>query len=308
VIVGTETADDAAVYRISDDLALVTSVDFFTPVVDDPYAFGSIAAANALSDLYAMGATPLFALSIVGFPSGRLPEDALERILAGARDTTGKAGISIVGGHTIDDHEPKFGLAVTGSVHPDRILTNRGARPGDALVLTKPLGLGILTTALKRGFLDAEETARVQDVMAELNATASETIREHAPHALTDVTGFGLLGHLKEMVAGTDVDAVVHAGRLPLLPRAAELAGGGTVPGGTVNNREYVADVVEYDDAVPESLRVLACDAQTSGGLLAALPAADAGAVVRALRAAGTTDAAIIGGIRSGSGRIRVDP
>jgi cysteine desulfurase NifS/selenium donor protein len=307
VLIGTETADDAAVYRLDDDTALVQSVDFFTPVVDDPYAFGAIAAANALSDLYAMGARPLFALSIVGFPSGRLPMDVLERILMGARDTAAQAGISIIGGHTIDDNEPKFGLAVTGVVHPDRILANRGCAPGDALVLTKPLGLGILTTALKRGLLEEDEEACIEALMLELNDRAAKVMRDFPVNACTDVTGFGFLGHLKEMVVGSDVDVEIDHRELPLLPRAAELATGGTVPGGTLNNLEYVTDVVDWSDRVSQTSRILACDAQTSGGLLVSLPSELAGAFVEALRDAGVRDATVVGEFRGkGTGRIHV--
>jgi cysteine desulfurase len=307
VLIGIETADDAAVYRISDDLALVQSVDFFTPVVDDPHGFGAVAAANALSDLYAMGATPLFALSVAAFPSDRLPLEALEAILRGASEVAARAGISIVGGHTIDDREPKFGLAVTGSVHPDRILSNRGAAPGDALVLTKPLGLGILTTALKRGMLDAEETATVQATMAELNATAAEVARGFPVSACTDVTGFGLLGHLREMAVASGVDVEVDVGRLPVLGRAPELATGGVVPGGTLNNLEHVAPGVDWGDGVSRTEQVIAADAQTSGGLLLSLPGDRADELVAALRAADVRDATRVGRvIGAGEGRIRV--
>jgi cysteine desulfurase NifS/selenium donor protein len=307
VMVGTETADDAAVYRLSDEIAVVQSVDFFTPVVDDPYWFGAIAAANSLSDIYAMGAKPIFALSIVAFPSNRLPMSVLEAILKGSWDVADRAGISIIGGHTIDDNEPKFGLAVTGVVHPDKILTNKAARPGDALVLTKPLGLGIMTTALKRGMLDEKTETLIQSIMAELNAAPAEVMREFPVSACTDVTGFGLLGHLKELAAGSNVDVEIDHRALPVIKGAADLATGGTVPGGTLNNMEFVSDIVRWEKAVSQTSRILACDAQTSGGLLISLPADRAGSLVGALHAAGVTDAVRIGEIKSeGTGMIHV--
>ncbi|HFE53924.1 MAG TPA: selenide, water dikinase SelD, partial [Bacteroidetes bacterium] len=227
VLVGTETADDAAVYKLDERTALVQTVDFFTPVVDDPYQFGAIAAANSLSDVYAMGGRPLFALNVVGFPSNRLPTSVLERILEGARDKTAEAGISIVGGHTVDDTEPKFGLAVTGVVDPNRILTNSGAQVGDGLVLTKAIGTGVLATALKRGLLDRDVEERLITTMASLNRVAAETAQGYNIHACTDVTGFGLLGHLYEMARASGVNVEVEANAVPLLPGAAELAAAG---------------------------------------------------------------------------------
>jgi cysteine desulfurase NifS/selenium donor protein len=295
VLVGTDTADDAAVYKLTDDLAVVQTVDFFTPVVDDPRTFGAIAAANALSDIYAMGATPLFALSIVGFPSNRLPLSVLEEILRGGREVADQAGIPIIGGHTIDDPEPKFGLVVTGSVHPQRIWLNFGVRPGDALILTKPLGLGIMSTALKAGLLDAAAEQRIHAIMTALNKSAADVLRGFEVHACTDITGFGLLGHLREMTAASKVDVELDHRALPIIPGAADLATGGTVPGGTRNNRAYVAPYVTFADTVAETDRILACDAQTSGGLLAALPAEQAPAAVAALRAAGVPAAAAVG-------------
>jgi cysteine desulfurase NifS/selenium donor protein len=307
VLVGIDTLDDAAVYKLSDELAAVQTVDFFTPVVDDPRAFGAIAAANSLSDIYAMGAEPLFALSIVGFPSNRLPLSVLVEILLGGREIAEKAGIPIVGGHTVDNSEPLFGLVVTGVVHPERVWRNVGARPGDALLLTKPLGLGIMTTALKSGLLDAIGERRIQNIMMALNKTAAEALRRFEVHACTDVTGFGLLGHLREMSVGSGVDAEIDHRMLPIIEGAAELAVAGTIPGGTRNNRAFVEPHVTWDDAVSETYRLMACDAQTSGGLLVALREDQASKAVQAMRATGVEAAAIIGRFtRAGSGRIVV--
>jgi cysteine desulfurase NifS/selenium donor protein len=307
VLVGTETADDAAVYKLAGDMAVVETVDFFTPVVDDPFAFGAIAAANSLSDIYAMGAKPLFALSIVGFPSNRLPLSVLEEILRGGQEIASRAGIPILGGHTVDDPEPKFGMVITGLVHPDEIWTNSGARPGDRLILTKPLGLGIMSTGLKLGLLDAAGEKRIQEVMIALNKTAADVLRRFTIHACTDVTGFGLLGHLREMSSGSGVDVELDHRALPIIDGAAELATGGTVPGGTLNNRQYVDPHVDWGRSVSETYRILACDAQTSGGLLAAIPEEEAKDVVQALHAAGVDSATVIGKFtKTGSGRIAV--
>ena len=307
VLVGTETVDDAAVYQLDDQTAVVQTVDFFTPVVDDPFSFGAIAAANSLSDIYAMGARPIFALSIVGFPSNRLPLSVLEEILRGGQHVADEAGIPILGGHTVDDPEPKFGLVVTGVVHPAHIWTNCGAQPGDALILTKPLGLGVMTTALKAGRLTPADERRIQTIMMALNKTAADILREHDLHACTDVTGFGLLGHLREMVAGSQTDVELDHRRLPLIDGAADLAVGGTVPGGTVNNRAYVEPHVDWDAGVSETYRILACDAQTSGGLLAAVSAGRADETVKALQTAGVEAATVIGQFTApGSGRIVV--
>ena len=307
VLVGTDTADDAAVYKLTDDAAVVETVDFFTPVVDDPFNFGAIAAANSLSDIYAMGAKPIFALSIVGFPSNRLPLSVLEEILRGGRAVADQAGIPILGGHTVDDPEPKFGLVVTGVVHPDNMWTNVGARPGDALILTKPLGLGIMTTALKADLLDKPDEERIQNVMMTLNKTAADVVRGFAVHACTDVTGFGLLGHLHEMSAGSGVDVEIDHRALPIIPGAADLATGGTVPGGTLNNKSYVDPHVRWGAAVSNTHRILACDAQTSGGLLIALASEEANHAVKALRDAGVESAAVVGACtKKGPGQIAV--
>jgi cysteine desulfurase len=306
VLVGVETADDAAVYRISDEVAIVQTVDFFTPVVDDPYHFGAISAANSLSDIYAMGARPLFGLNIVGFPSNRLPMSILERILQGAADKAAEAGISIIGGHTVDDTEPKYGLAVTGIVHPDRVVTNAAARPGDGLILTKPIGLGIVTTAIKRGLADDALVERAITVMSALNREAAEAMIEVGVSACTDVTGFGLLGHLHEMTSGSGVDVELYAEAVPVLPEVWSLAGADLVPGGSRNNLAHVAPHVDWEAGISEVQKLVLADAQTSGGLLIAVPQERLGALMDALRVR-KVEAAIIGRFSDvGEGRIRV--
>ncbi|WP_199624518.1 selenide, water dikinase SelD [Paenibacillus alkalitolerans] len=294
LLVGTETNDDAGVYRLTDDLALVQTVDFFTPIVDDPYDFGQVAAANALSDVYAMGGTPLTVLNLVAFPIQKLDRSVLAVILRGAADKVREAGATLVGGHSIDDNEPKFGLAVTGTVHPGRVLTNAGARPGDRLILTKPIGVGILTTAIKRDKLSREEIKRVTAVMAALNKRAAEIMADYDVHACTDVTGFGLMGHALEMARGSGHGIVIHNRDVPVLPRVRELAEEGVVPGGTKNNYRHVEQHVDFAPALDETGRFILCDAVTSGGLLIAVEGAQSEALLRALRDAGV-EAALIG-------------
>jgi len=272
VLIGPEGSDDAAVYRLSPDRALVQTVDFFTPVVDDPYQFGAIAAANSLSDIYAMGARPLFALNVVGFPSQRLPVEVLQQILRGAADKAREAGIPILGGHTVDDTEPKFGLVVSGEVHPDRLWRNQGGKAGDALILTKALGTGVLSTALKRGLLETADAQRLMEQMATLNGPAAEVLASFDIHAATDVTGFGLLGHLLEMVRDSDVGADVEVAKLPILPRALELIRANVIPGGTRDNAAYTDGFVSSVKVLDPAEHWLLNDAQTSGGLLVALP------------------------------------
>ncbi len=281
VLVGTETGDDAAVFAISDDLALVQTVDFFTPIVDDPYQFGAISAANSLSDVYAMGAKPLFALSVVAFPSSRLPISVLGEILHGAADKAAEAGIAIIGGHTVDDPEPKFGLAVTGSLDPRQIRTNAGAQAGDVLILTKPIGTGILSTALKQGALSAQEAQAAIDWMAKLNRDAAEAMLLSGAHACTDVTGFGLLGHLLGMMRASQTSAVIFAEQVPLIDKAYDLAAAGIVPGGSKNNLDYTAPFVEYEKNISKVTRYLLNDAQTSGGLMVSLPQKQADVFVK---------------------------
>ncbi|MGQ9603995.1 MAG: selenide, water dikinase SelD [bacterium] len=297
VIVGIDTADDAAVYRISDDVAIVQTVDFFTPIVDDPYDFGAIAAANSLSDVYAMGAKPLFALSVVGFPSSRLPTWVLESILKGASDKAREAGVLIIGGHTVDDTEPKFGLAVTGVVDPKRVIKNSGARVGDMLVLTKPIGTGILTTALKRGIIDEEMKKLLVATMASLNSKASEAMQAVGVNACTDVTGFGLLGHLLEMVRASNVSAEIKISEIDFLPQALDLAASGCIPGGTMSNVEYTSPHVKYAEGISDLMKTLINDAQTSGGLLISVPESRLDQLTSKLNSSGCSQIAVIGRI-----------
>jgi selenide,water dikinase len=272
VLVAAETADDAGVVQLTEELAIVQSVDFFTPIVDDPYAFGRIAAANALSDLYAMGASPVSVLNLVAYPLETLGPDVLHEILRGGADAVGEAGASVVGGHSIDDPEPKYGMAVTGVIDPRAILTNAGGRAGDALVLTKPLGAGTVATALKRGFAGPEVVERAVVVMSALNATASAQARAAGAHALTDVTGFGLLGHAHELAEGSGLAAEIDADAVPAIDGVLELlADESAVAGGSRRNRADADSFTTWGD-VPEARQRLVVDAMTSGGLLVALP------------------------------------
>jgi selenide, water dikinase len=308
LLVGTNTSDDAGVFRLSDDLALVQTVDFFAPVVDDPYWFGAIAAANALSDIYAMGGKPLTALNITAFPSATLSLDVLADILRGGADKMREAGVTLVGGHTLDDEEPKYGLAVTGLIHPDRIITNGGGRAGDKLVLTKPLGVGIATTAIKRGVASDGLREQVTAQMATLNGPASEAMLEVGAHAATDITGFGLLGHLGEMALASGLAATVHAHAVPFLPGIMELATAGVVPGGTLRNLEWLGDRVSMDRSLGEPLRLALGDAQTSGGLLIAVDPTAEPALLQALRLRGVVGVNI-GGLHEGpAGMIGIAP
>jgi selenium donor protein len=273
ILVGYDDKDDAAVVRLSDGRLLVQTVDFFTPIDDDPYTFGQIAAANSLSDIYAMGATPLFALNIIGFPINTLPKSDLTKILQGGIDKAEEAGISIVGGHSIDDPEPKYGLVVTGEVDEDNLVTNSNAQPSDKLILTKPLGTGIIATAVKHGKADKQAMAKSAQSMAMLNKFAAEVMMEIGANAATDVTGFGLLGHLSEMCEASSVSAKIDYSALPFLPTVKELAENGTIPGGTRRNLKFVKDKVKFGEHLTDTDKLLLADAQTSGGLLIALPA-----------------------------------
>jgi selenide,water dikinase len=307
VLVGSSLADDAAVYKLSDEQALVLTTDFFTPIVDRPYDFGAIAAANALSDVYAMGGTPLAALSIVGYPDQKIGPEVLAEILHGAIDTANEAGIAIIGGHTIKADEPIFGLAVTGMVHPGRVLTNAGARPGDALVLTKPIGLGIITTAAKNEDDRLGAISEAIAIMRTLNRAACEVFRRHEVHALTDVTGFGLLGHLRNVTSASRVTARVWLEAVPVIPAAREYVRSGIAPGGTHANWRFLGDWVDWGAGVTKEEQLLLCDAQTSGGLLAAVPGALAERIVDDLRAAGAEHAAVVGRVEGqGDGRMTV--
>ncbi len=306
VIVGSSTADDAAIYKLSEELALVLTTDFFTPIVDSPRDFGRVAAANALSDVYAMGGKPVSALSIVGFPDS-LPATVLGEILAGANEIVAAAGIAIVGGHTIKSEEPIFGLAVVGTIHPNRVLANAGAKPGDVLVLTKPLGLGIISTAAKNDQDSQNAITEAIRVMTTLNRTAAEVLTRFEVHALTDVTGFGLLGHLRNVTAASSVTAEVWADRVPVIAAARDYVQAGIAPGGTRANLKFLNDWVEYAPNITTEEQLLLCDAQTSGGLLAVIPANSVEEVTQALTAAGTLTSAAIGRITApGTGRIRV--
>jgi cysteine desulfurase len=294
ILVGIDTSDDAAVYRIDDNQAIVQTLDFFTPIVDEPYHFGAIAAANALSDIYAMGGHPLFALNIVSFPSKRLPLSVLEDILVGARDKAHEAGISIIGGHSVEDPEPKYGLVVTGLIDPDRILKNQGAKAGDHLILTKPVGTGIISTATKKGLTSEETRKKAVRIMSTLNYQASQIMKKYAVHACTDVTGFGLTGHLREMILNTGVGAEVHLDKVPLIDEAVEFAEAGILPGGTISNHAYVAPLMNWDEAISQTEQYLLCDAQTSGGLLIAVSPEDAEPMMAEMKTGGI-EAADIG-------------
>jgi selenide,water dikinase len=294
LLVGLDTSDDAGVYKLSDELALVQTVDFFTPIVDDPYSFGQIAAANALSDIYAMGGKPLTVLNIVAFPIAKLDKSILADILRGAGDKVQEAGATLVGGHSIDDNEPKFGLAVTGLIHPDKIKANVGARIGDKLILTKPIGVGIMTTSIKKDALSEEEIKRVTQVMATLNKTAAEVMEPFNVHGCTDVTGFGLLGHTAELAKGSGVGVRVGFAQVPVLPRVRELAEAGFVPGGTKNNFAHLQGTVTFGPSIDQVDQWILCDAVTSGGLLISVAAEQAPDLLERLLQAGV-EAAMIG-------------
>jgi|YelNatPaOPRAMG01_1025707.scaffolds.fasta_scaffold00008_89 selenide,water dikinase len=295
VLLGTHPADDAGVYLLQPDLALVQTVDFFTPIVDDPYAYGQIAAANALSDVYAMGATPVCALNIVGFHRKHFDLDVLVEILRGGAEKAAEAGVPILGGHTIQDEELKYGLAVTGVVHPDRVVAKAGARPGDHLVLTKPIGTGIATTALKAGRDLGDLLGEVIASMSALNRTASELMLAFDVHAATDITGFGLLGHSYEMASASGVSLRFYFEEVPRFPGVLELAADGYVPGGTANNRLYLQERVIFEEKLSWEEETLLFDAQTSGGLLIACPADRAEELAEELRRRGISLARVIG-------------
>ena len=304
ILVDAATRDDAAVFQVTPDRALVATVDFFTPIVDDAYDFGRIAATNAFSDVYAMGAAPLFALNLVGWPRDTLPFDLLGEVLRGGSDVAKAAGAFVLGGHSVDDPEPKYGMAVIGEIHPERLVTNAGARPGDALVLTKPIGTGILTTALKRDLLDAAGLTDAIRSMTTLNAGAARAMLAVGVHAATDVTGFGLLGHLHNMLRASEVGAEVTAAAVPVLPGAREMVARGSVPGGTKRNLESLQDSVSYAAAVTDVDRTLLADAQTSGGLLLAVAFDRVDRLRQALERESTPAAAVIGRVtaaRAGS-------
>ena len=295
LIVGTETSDDAGVFRLRPDLAIVNTVDFFTPIVDDPYTFGQIAAANALSDVYAMGADPTTALNIVAFPKGKLDLEVLGDIIRGGAERARAAGAVVLGGHSIIDNELKYGMAITGVVHPDRVIRNVGVQAGDALILTKPLGTGIIATALKRRAASPVSVRAAVASMTALNKAASAAMRRFQVHACSDITGYGLLGHAFEMASGSRVTVVLEARSMPLLPGARRLAGKGNLTGGCRRNRDYLSDKIAIDRKVKNDLVEVAFDPQTSGGLLIALPQGDAAALLSALHAHGVPAAVTVG-------------
>ena len=306
LLVGFDTADDAAVYRLRDDLAIVVTTDFFTPIVDDPFDWGRIAATNALSDVYAMGGTPVLALNLVAWPREGLPFELLAQVLDGGAAVARTAGCLIAGGHSIDDAEPKYGMAVVGVVDPARVMTNAGGQVGDRLVLTKPIGLGVISTAVKRDAATGAHILAAIEVMTALNAGARDAAQEVGAHAATDVTGFGLLGHLRELCVASGCGATVDVAAVPLIDGVSELAQAGMIAGGTQRNHAFVAPSVDFG-TLDATTQLLLADAQTSGGLLLAVGAEQVGELVDALRARGTLAAAVIGELtESEPGRIVV--
>jgi selenide,water dikinase len=295
LIVGLDHADDAGVYKVNDELALIQTVDFFTPIVDDPYWFGQIAAANALSDVYAMGGEPKTAMNLVAFPVKDMGLDILRQILKGGLDKMREAGVVLVGGHSVEDKELKYGLSVTGFIHPDRVLTNKNIQPGDQLILTKPLGTGIINTAIKGNLASAEIIEQVTRLMASLNKLPAEIMKNYPVHACTDITGFGLLGHLAEMVEGSDVSIHLQAGHIPIIPETRDYAAMGMIPGGAYKNREFREHMVEFASDVDRVTQDILFDPQTSGGLLISLAPDHALSLLEELRSKGFRDASIIG-------------
>jgi selenide,water dikinase len=295
MLVGTETGDDAGVFRLRPDLAIVNTVDFFTPIVDDPYTFGQISAANSLSDIYAMGGEPKTCLNIVCFPKDKMDIEILGEILKGGAEKVKESGAVVIGGHSIIDEEIKFGMAVTGTIHPDKIVRNVGVQEGDALILTKPLGTGIISTALKRGKASKESVDEAVRSMSTLNAAASTVMRRFQVHACSDITGFGLLGHALGMASGSSVTLVIEAAKMPLLPRAPRLAEKGYLTGGCKRNRDYLNDKMVIEPSVREGLAEVAIDPQTSGGLLIAVAKRHAAKLIDELHAAGVKDAVEVG-------------
>jgi selenide, water dikinase len=309
LLVGINTADDAGVFQITDDLALIQTVDFFTPVVDDPYTFGQVAAANSLSDVYAMGGTPLTVLNIVGWPKGAFPLKVLAEILRGGQDKVIEAGAVVAGGHTCVDKELKYGLSVTGVIHPKKIYTNANAQVGDKLILTKPLGMGILSTAVKMGIAGDDIAAKIGAIMATLNKKPSEIMKRFRVHSCTDVTGFGLMGHLHEMLKASGVGARLVYSNIPILPEALALVSPQTIPGGSKSNFNYLRPHVQVDPHISDNESILIFDAQTSGGLIMSVHADDAQALLADLHKEGITEARLIGEVYPAeAGNIIVEP
>ena len=304
---GLETSDDAGVYQLNDEIALIQTADFFTPIVDDPYTFGQIAVANALSDVYAMGGKPLTALNLVAFPIKDLSASVLKDILRGGLSKMEEAEVALVGGHTVEDPEIKYGLAVTGVVHPKRIFTNAGAKPGDQLVLTKPLGTGIIATALKGGMASKESVTKMVESMVALNRTASERMQTFTSHACTDITGFSFIGHTLEMAMASQVGMIIHSANIPLLPEAMKYARLGLLTGGGHSNRQFFSCRVEADPNLSPLLMDIFYDPQTSGGLLISLPSDQAQNLVETLRKEAQMDAWIVGQVVEGPpGKIKI--
>ena len=300
VIIGLERADDAGVYKISDDLALIQTVDFFTPIVDDPYWFGQIAAANALSDVYAMGGTPKTAMNLVAFPVKQMDLSVLRQIIQGGLDKLTEAEVVLIGGHSIEDKELKYGLSVTGIVHPSRVLTKKNLWPGDRLILTKPLGTGIVNTAIKAGMASVDLTKKVTHLMASLNRDAAEIMSRFDVHACTDVTGFGLIGHIAEMVCGSNMSVRIFSEQVPMIPEALEFASMGLIPAGAYRNREFRESMINFAEAVERSRQDMMVDPQTSGGLLITVGRVQTDVLVKALQDAGISDTAEIGEVLKG--------
>lgn len=300
MIVGLEKADDAGVYKVSDDLALIQTVDFFTPIVDDPYGFGQIAAANALSDVYAMGGVPKTAMNLVAFPLKDMDMSVLRQIIRGGMDKIKEAGVVLVGGHSVEDKELKYGLSVTGFIHPDRVLTKKNLQVGDCLILTKPLGTGIINTAIKGGLASKEITDTVTRLMATLNRDAAEIMVDYAVHACTDITGFGFLGHIAEMVVDSGTGIRIQTDSVPILPQTLNYAGMGLVPAGAYKNREFFERHVDIAPRVDALLQDILFDPQTSGGLLICVEGDSAHDLLQALKKKGIHDAAIVGHVEPG--------
>ena len=294
VIVGLKSPDDAGVYKINDELAIIQTVDFFTPVVDVPYWFGQIAVANALSDVYAMGGTPKMAMNLVAFPSKDMDISVLQEILRGGIDKLKEANVVLIGGHSVEDQELKYGLSVTGFIHPDKIITKKGIKEGDILILTKPLGTGIIATGIKGGLVSKETVDFVTNLMATLNKDASEIMRRYDVHACTDITGFGLIGHMSEMIQGTGLSIVINAKELPIIPEAREYALMGLIPAGTYKNMEFWKGIVNFE-VQDDVLMLILFDPQTSGGLLISCAPSDVEALLKELKKNGVTHAKIIG-------------
>lgn len=307
LLVGMDSPDDAGVYRITGDIAIIQTVDFFTPVVDEPYWFGQIAAANALSDIYAMGGKPVTAMNLVGFPSGKMDIGILREIIKGGIDKLNEAGVVLVGGHSVEDSELKYGLSVTGLVHPGKVLLKKNLEAGDRLVLTKPLGTGIINTAIKAGLATEELIGRVTSLMAALNKNAAGIMAKFDVHACTDITGFGLLGHVAEMLEGTGVGIEIRASQVPVITEAFEFASMGFVPAGTHKNRDFRKDMVEFSPGIDNVMKDILFDPQTSGGLLISVSKTKASALVNELKNAGVPESAVIGNVvASPAGKIRV--